>query len=121
MAKNRKAESAVVRLGPAVKAMFFCGFIAASGVGYVWQKSQVQALGDEIAARETRLAEIQRQNKEMRQHLEKLCLPSVLESRVRALNLGLIRTAVNQVVRLYESPPAGLPPEPSHLAFQMMP
>ena len=41
MARNRKNQSAVVRFGPAVKALLLCLFIGGSGVGYVWQQNQL--------------------------------------------------------------------------------
>ena len=118
MAKNRKAESGTVRLGPAVKALFLCAFIAASGVGYVWQKSQLQELGHEITDREGRLTELQRQNKAMRQHLGDLCSIPALDARVHSLNLGLTPPAVTQIVRLYESPAIPPAPDQARLALQ---
>jgi hypothetical protein len=45
MAKNRKYQSAAVRFGPALKAFLLCAVIGGSGVGYVWQKSQIDAKG----------------------------------------------------------------------------
>jgi hypothetical protein len=121
MAKNRKAESAAMRFGVALKALFFCFFIAVSGVGYVWQKGQLQVLGRDITKREALLGGLRRENKAMRDHLDTLCLPSALDFRVKALNLGLAPPAITQVVRLHEPPAAGPAPEPARLAWQAPP
>ena len=53
MAKNRKHQSAAIRFGPALKAFLLCVLIGGSAVGYVWQKSQIEQLGDQIKQRET--------------------------------------------------------------------
>jgi hypothetical protein len=105
-------ESASVRFGPAVKALFLCAFIIASGVGYLWQKSQLQDLGREIADRERKLGDLRRQNQGMKDHLAGLCAPAALDARARGLNLGLMPPPVTQIVRLYE-PPAPAAPTPS--------
>jgi hypothetical protein len=110
MAKNRRVEPASVRFGPAVKALFLCAFIVASGVGYLWQKSQLQALGRDITERERRLGDLRRQNQAMKDHLAGLCAPAALDARARNLNLGLMPPPVTQIVRLYEpAPPAPVP------------
>ncbi len=59
MAKNRKNQSAAIRFGPALKALFLCLLIAGSAVGYVWQKSQIYQLGQQIRQREIRLTQLQ--------------------------------------------------------------
>jgi transposase len=121
MATNRKSESAAVRLGPAVKAFLLCALIAASGVGFVWQKSQLQALGREITARESVLNDLRRQNRAMRERLDTLCRPSSLDARVRSLGLGLGPPAVTQVIRLTELPPRETAPEQGGFAAQTTP
>ena len=104
MAKNRKAQSAAVRFGPALKAFLLCFFIASTGVGYVWQKNQIHMLGREIKERETRLAELQRQNKIRSDQLAALVSPPALDARVKRLNLGLAQPSLSQIVRLVETP-----------------
>lgn len=105
MARNRKSQSAAVRFAPALKAFMLCLFIGGAGVGYVWYKNQVAVLGQQIKERETRLAELQRQNKMSRAQLEALSSPIALDARVKKLNLGLIAPPVSQIVRLVEVPP----------------
>jgi len=126
MAKNRKYQSAAVRFGPALKAFLLCAVIGGSGVGYVWQKSQIDELGRQIKRRETRLGELQGQNKKLRDQLQMLRSPKPLEKRVRDLNLGLGQVQPDQIRRLTEPLPpvrgetdrqfAGQPTRDSRLA-----
>ena len=107
MAKNRKYQSAAIRFGPALKAFLLCLIIGGSGVGYVWQKSQIDELGRQIKQRETRLNELQSRNKKTRDQLAILRSPAELDQRARKLGLGQPEPA--QVWRLTEpvAPPAG--------------
>jgi hypothetical protein len=102
MAKNRKYQSAAVRFGPALKAFLLCGLIGGSGVGYVWQKSQIDELGRQIKAHEVRLAELQTTNKKMRDHLSVLRSPIMLKQRIEELKLGLVEPQQSQIWRLPE-------------------
>lgn len=104
MARNRKAQSAAVRFGPALKAFLLCVFIGGTGVGYAWQKQQIHMLGDEIKNREVRLAKLQRENKIRTDHLATLISPPALDARVKRLNLGLVQPPLSQIVRLVETP-----------------
>ena len=105
MAKNRKYQSAAIRFGPALKAFLLCLLIGGSGVGYVWQKSQIYELGRQIKARENRLAELRDQNKKLSDQLAMLRSPAKLDQRVRELNLGLGQPRQSSVVRLFEPMP----------------
>lgn len=102
MAKNRKNQSAAVRFGPALKAFVLCVLIGGSGVGYVWQKSQINELGRQIKQRELRLGELDGQNKKLRDQLAMLRSPAQLNEKVQKLNLGLAMPQPNQVWRLAE-------------------
>ena len=108
MAKNRRNQSAAVRFGPALKALVLCVIIGGAGVGYVWQKSQINELGRQIKQREQKLVELDHQNKKLREHLATLRSPAQLNEQVRKLNLGLALPQANQVWRLPE--PALTPP-----------
>ena len=115
MAKNRKHQSAAIRFGPALKAFLLCLIIGGSGVGYVWQKSQIDELGRQIKKRETRLAELQDRNKKLRDQLAILRSPAELDVRARKLGLGQPQTA--QVWRLTEPvAPAVVEPGPQQVA-----
>jgi hypothetical protein len=102
MARNRKCQSAAIRFGPAVKAFLLCALIGGSGVGYVWQKSQIDELGQQIKKRETRLLELNEQNKKLRDQLASMRSPQFLEARIRELNLGLAMPQPSLVWRLAE-------------------
>jgi len=102
MARNRKNQAAAIRFGPALKALLLCLFIGGSGIGYVWQKSQIYELGQQRKKRELRLAELQVQNKKMKDQLAMLQLPAKLDEQVRRLKLGLGPPRPAQVWRVAE-------------------
>jgi len=108
MAKNRKNQSAAVRFGPALKAFLLCLFIGGSGVGYVWQKSQINLLGNKILEREKALAQRRDDNEKLRRQMAALHSPQYVELRIRELNLGLVQPQPNQIWRMVE-PSAELP------------
>ena len=81
MAKNRKNQSAAIRFGPALKALFLCLLIAGSAVGYVWQKSQIYQLGQQIRQREIRLARLQNDDQKLSDQLSILRSPTMLDRR----------------------------------------
>jgi len=106
MARNRKNQSAALRFGPALKAILLCLFIGGSGIGYVCQKNQIDKLGQEIKQRETRLKELQRQNKLGRDALAGLRSPLSLDRQVKELKLGLGLPQPSQKHTLIEPLPA---------------
>jgi hypothetical protein len=109
MAKNRKYQAAAVRFGPALKAMLLCLFIGGSGIGYVWQKSQIIGLGNQILKSEHSLADWRDQNEKLRRQIAILHSPQYIEGRIQELNLGLVQPQPAQIWRLAE-PPAGIAP-----------
>ncbi|HHY87196.1 MAG TPA: septum formation initiator family protein [Verrucomicrobia bacterium] len=102
MARNRRYQSAAIRFGPAVKAFVLCLLVGGSGVGYVWQKSQISQLGDQIRKRERELDALRRENEALRRQLAILSSPRALEARARELNLGLVPPQASQIWRLPE-------------------
>jgi len=108
MAKNRKYQSATIRFGPAVKAFLLCALIGGSGIGYVWQKSQIDDLGQQIRKREFRLKDLDSQNEKLRRQLAAMRSPLYLDARIKELNLGLTPARPTQVWSLKE-PAAGEP------------
>ena len=102
MAKNRKNQSAVIRFGPALKAVGLCLFIGGAAVGYVWQRNQIDQLGRNITAQEKRLGELHYQNKKLRDQLAILHSPARLQEKVVELNLGLMPPSPRDVWRLSE-------------------
>jgi uncharacterized protein involved in exopolysaccharide biosynthesis len=116
MAKNRKNQSAAIRFGPALKALCLCLLFAGSAVGYVWQKSQIYQLGQQIKQRELRLARMQNDDQKLSDQLSILRSPAMLDRRARELNLGLAPAQPAQVMRLAE--PVSAPPGNKNLTRQ---
>jgi uncharacterized protein HemX len=110
MARNRKYQSAAIRFGPAIKAFLLCALIGGAGVGYVWQKSQIDELGKQIRRREQELNALQDQNKKLKQQLAMMYSQKYLEDRIKKLNLGLVPLQGSQVWSLKE--PAAPVPNP---------
>ena len=104
MAKNRKNQAAAIRFGPALKASFLCLLIGGSAIGFVWQKNEIYRLGQQIRLRETRLAQLQNNNKRLADQITILHSPVKLDQRAKELNLGLAPAQPLQVVRLDETP-----------------
>ncbi len=110
MSRNRKAQSAATRFGPALKAVVLCLLIGGSGVGYVWQKDQIDRLGKQILERERMVSRLQDQNERLRKQLGTMRGPRFLETRIKELNLGLAVPQPSQIWRLTE--PSGDLPRP---------
>jgi len=112
MGRNKRNESSL-RPGPVLTTLALCSLFVMLGVGYVWYKNQIDVLGHQIKENETRLAELQRQNKMRRDQLATLCSPVALDALVKKLNLGLGPPAKSQVIWMVETPlveqTAGLP------------
>ena len=105
MARNRKNQSAAIRFGPAIKAVFLCLLIGGSGVGYVWQKSEIDQLGQQIRRREQRLSALREQNEQQKRRLAWMRSPQFLDQRIKELNLGLVQPEPSQVCRINEPMP----------------
>ncbi len=108
MVRNRKNGSSNIRWGPAVVAGLFCLPIGGFGVGYVWQKEQINRLSEQIHRQEVRLIELAEENENRRKLLANMRSPAALEARIKELNLGLIQPQPTQVWHLCE-PPLGKP------------
>ena len=102
MARNRKSQSAAARFGPALKAFLLCILIGGAGVGYVWQKDQIDRLGRQIRSREIRLGQLEDQNEKLSKQLATMCGPQYLEAQIQKLNLGLMKPQPSQIWVLTE-------------------
>ncbi len=121
MAKNRNSQSASIRFGPALAALFACFVIAGAAVGYVWQKGEIYRLGKQIRDRESRLAQLQSDDKRLADQLALLHSPMALDRRVQGLKLGLAPAHPMQVVRLPEPVLGSLENKNSVLKFAARP
>lgn len=106
MSRNRKHQTAAVRFGPALKALSLCLLIGGSGVGYVWQKDQINILGDRIRQTERRLQEVRAQNERLVRILASLQTHAAIEAQIKKLELGLVAPAPDQIVRLVDVLPS---------------
>jgi len=109
MARNRKYQSAAIRFGPAIKAFLLCVLVGGSGVGYVWQRSQIDLLGQQIHKREQLLAGLQDQNEKLKRQLGFMSSFNYLEFQIKKLDLGLVRPPPSQIW-LLKLPPADAAP-----------
>jgi len=110
MARNKKNDSAP-RAGSLLLVVALCAVFAGLGLGYVWNKDQIDLLGRQIKGCELRLADLQRQNKMRRDQLATLCSPVALDARARKLNLGLKQPDLSQIIRLVDAPDFAQAPE----------
>lgn len=85
--------------------------IAGSAIGYVWQKTEIYRLSQQIGQRESRLKQMTEDNEQLRLKLADLRSPVKLDQRVRELKLGLVPAQPSQIWRLPEpaAPPAHNP------------
>ena len=79
-----------------------CICAAVIGLGYVWQKTQIQRLGDELKKREATLMAAEKRNVMLAAKLAEYKSPAYLEARCRQYNLNLAAPREQQMVRLYE-------------------
>lgn len=111
MSRNRKHQTAAVRFGPALKALGLCVFLGGSGLGYVWQKDQINTLGERLKQVERRYDELRAQNERLNGVLTSLQTPTAIEARIQQADLGLVAAKPDEIVRLIE--PASSPEIPS--------
>ena len=102
---NRKKRGSTVRFGPALKAVLICLVTCSLGLGYVWQKQQINSLGQQIKENEITLEELKRENKRRGDNLAYLMSPQELDARLRELNLDLVVPKPEQIVVLQELRP----------------
>jgi hypothetical protein len=102
MARNKKFRTAAIRFGPALKAFLLCLMIGGSGVGYVWQKTQINQLNDLRKRREVRLRILGRENEELRRQLQELQQTAYIKQKINLLKLGLAPAASHQIWRITE-------------------
>jgi hypothetical protein len=100
MKQNRKREP--LHIGTIARNLLACIFAAVIGLGYVWQKTQIQRLGEEIKKRELTLDAAKKREKMLNAKLAEHKSPAYLEGKCRQYNLNLAAPREQQIVRLYE-------------------
>ena len=78
------------------------GDVALVGRWAVWQKNEIYRLGQQIRQRETKLVQLQGDNKRLSDQISILHSPVMLDRRTKDLQLGLAPATPLQVVRLDE-------------------
>ena len=99
---NRKKGNKAVRFCPALKAVLICVVTCGLGLGYVWQKQQINSLGQQIKENEIKLEELRRENKRRGDNLAYLMSPQELDTRMRQLNLDLMVPRPEHIMVLQE-------------------
>jgi len=102
MARNRKSQSAAIRFGPAIKALLLCLLIGGFGIGYVWQKEQINRLGRQQKEREILLKKLVAENKERAKQLADMRNPEYLIAKIKEMKLELAPPQPSQIWRLPE-------------------
>lgn len=108
MARNRKNQNGA-RFGPAIAAFVVCLVVGGAGLGYVWQKDQIQKLGLRMRKLEVAIEAKQASNKQHMDHYQFLTSPRQLAVRVQELSLGLTQPEPAQIMRLWDVPSMTVP------------
>ena len=115
-AKRASAVPSVVPTAGLVFAGLACLFGVVAASGYLWQKSQIHALGQQIRGFETRLEYAKRKRMMLDRMYAEMCSPAGLEARVKRSKLEIGPPQLDQIVRLRE--PVALTPEDKLVAAQ---
>src|SRR5690349_15160428 len=111
------------KAGPPMTSLVFvgltCVFCVASGAGYLWNKSQINTLGEQMRGYEFRLETAKRRRMDLERNYAAMCSPAYLERRVKEMKLPLGMPQLDQIVRLQES--TGEPQQEKLLAGRTLP
>lgn len=81
-----------------------CLFLAGAGAGYLWNKSQIHALGDQMHAYEVRLETARRHRLLLERTYAAMCSPADLDARVKRMRIDIGPPQLDQIVKLDETP-----------------
>jgi hypothetical protein len=118
MARNRKAQSAELRFGPALKALLICFFLGVAGVGYVYQKDLLNKLSQEKLDREEELNRLRLDNARKQALSPQVNSRRHVEERVQRMHPDMRRPTPDQVVVLLDDRPLGVEPEARRYAHR---
>ena len=94
------------KAGPPTASIVFvgllCFFVVAAGGGYLWNKSQIHTLGEQIRGYESRLDGAKRYRMTLERTYAAMCSPADLEQRVKRMRLEIGPPQPDQIVRLPE-------------------
>lgn len=100
---ERTARNAGVEIGHALRVLCLCLFVGAASVGYLYQKNQLENLGEEILSKELRLRQLKQENSDDQEKLAWMQTHRYLDGRVKQLRLGLVEPREEQILRLEET------------------
>lgn len=103
MWRRVQSRNEVIGAGWIVKAVVVCLFVGGSCGGYLWQKSQVHKLGQEIRGLEHDLDQLEKGNEVLRQRYSVLASHRELDQRVEQYGLDLRSPAPEQILRIRET------------------
>jgi hypothetical protein len=96
--------------GPPTMSLVFvglaCFFVAAAGAGFLWNKSQIHTLGEQIRGYEIRLDAARRHRMTLERTYASMCSRADLDARVKRMRIELGPPQPDQIVRLWETPGA---------------
>ncbi|HXP61031.1 MAG TPA: hypothetical protein VN829_11095 [Dongiaceae bacterium] len=87
-----------------IETLVLCLVTAGAGVGYVWQKEQIDSLSRQLDERGVRLLRLTDENENRRRLLIDVRSLTSLELRIKELNLGLAPAGLTQIWHLAEPP-----------------
>src|SRR5258705_13873380 len=98
------------KAGPPTMSLVFvglaCFFVAGAGAGFLWNKSQIHTLGQQIREYEMRLERAKSHRMTLELTYSAMCSHADLEERVKRMRLELGPPQPDQIVRLPETPGA---------------
>jgi len=96
-----------------------CFFVVAAGAGFLWNKTQIHTLGEQIRGYESRLEQAKRYRMTLERTYAAMCSPADLDDRVKRMRLELGPPQPDQIVRLPEK--AGVGQEEKLVAGRTLP
>jgi hypothetical protein len=94
------------KAGPPTASIVFvglaCFFVVAAGGGYLWNKSQIHTLGEQIRGYEARLDSAKRYRATLERNYATNCSPMYLEMLVKRMRLDIGPPQPDQIVKLPE-------------------
>src|SRR5690242_18643245 len=113
----RRRKSSSLKPKSVMGAIGVCAFVSLAGIGYIWAKTEVYALGRQIKTLEVKLDELHHTNAAMKRDFAVMCTQNELGKRVKSL--GLVAPAPDQIVRIPEPTTVGSKPEARVFAAQL--
>ena len=99
----RKEKKAAPPTASIVFVGLLCFFVVAAGGGYLWNKSQIHTLGEQIRGYEMRLERAKGYRMTLERNYATNCSPIYLEMLVKRMRLDIGPPQPDQIVKLWEN------------------